>query len=499
MTSTLQPCPDLIGGEWLARSGAGTPVFNPSTGDVIAECPAGGATEVNAAVEAAQAAFPAWRETPAVERARVFFRYRQLIEANFDKLCATVSREHGKTLVEARGSIYRGLENVEYACGVPTLLFGDTLENLARNVDCETILQPLGVCAGITPFNFPAMVPLWMYPLAIACGNTFVLKPSEKVPLTAILLGQLLEQAGLPKGVFNIVHGGRPCVDALLTHPKVKAVSFVGSTPIAKYIYETGTKNGKRVQANGGAKNYIVIMPDADIPKTVEALSTAAFGCAGERCMAGSTALTVGQAADRLLPDLIAAAKAIKVGRTDQPAPATQPDMGPVISAPHRDRVLSLVARGETEGAKVIADGRGVKVPDAPRGFYLGATIIDGVEANMTLAREEVFGPVLNVMRMDDLDHAIAQANASAFGNGAAIFTNSGGAAREFKHRVKAGMVGINVGVPATMAMFPFTGWDDSFYGDLHIQGKEAVQFYTQQKVITTRWFGGEVGDVWKK
>ncbi len=495
----LTPCPNFIGGEWLTPSGASTPVFNPSTGDVIAEAPAGGAAEVNAAVEAAQAAFPGWRETPPVERARVFFRYRQLIEANFDKLCATVSREHGKTLAESRGSIYRGLENVEYACGVPTLLFGDTLENLARNVDCETILQPLGVCAGITPFNFPAMVPLWMYPLAIACGNTFVLKPSEKVPLCAILLGQLLEQAGLPKGVFNIVHGGRACVDALLTHPKVKAVSFVGSTPIAKYIYETGTKHGKRVQANGGAKNYIVIMPDADIPKTVEALSTAAFGCAGERCMAGSTALTVGKAADRLLPDLIAAAKAIKVGRTDQPAPAAQPDMGPVITGQHRDRVLSLVASGEKEGAKIITDGRGVKVPDAPRGFYLGATIVDGVEANMTLAREEVFGPVLNVMRMDDLDHAIAQANASAFGNGAAIFTNSGGAAREFKHRVKAGMVGINVGVPATMAMFPFTGWDESFYGDLHIQGKEAVQFYTQQKVITSRWFGGDVGDVWKK
>jgi malonate-semialdehyde dehydrogenase (acetylating)/methylmalonate-semialdehyde dehydrogenase len=497
MTTTLIPCPNYIGGEWQTPKGAATPVFNPSTGDVIAECPAGGTAEVNAAVEAAQAAFPAWRETPPIERARVFFRYRQLIEANFDQLCSTVSREHGKTFAEARGSIYRGLENIEYACGIPTLLFGDTLENLARNVDCETYLAPLGVCAGITPFNFPAMVPLWMFPLAIACGNTFVLKPSEKVPLSAILLGQLLEQAGLPKGVFNLVHGGRACVDALLTHPKVKAVSFVGSTPIAKYIYETGTKHGKRIQANGGAKNYIVIMPDADIPKTVEALSTAAFGCAGERCMAGSTALTVGKAAERLLPDLVAAARAIKVGRTDQPTP--QPDMGPVITGQHRDRVLSLVASGEKEGAKVIADGRGVKVPDAPRGFYLGATIVDGVEANMTLAREEVFGPVLNVMRMDDLDRAIAQANASSFGNGTAIFTNSGAAAREFKHRVKAGMVGINVGVPATMAMFPFTGWDDSFYGDLHIQGKEAVQFYTRQKVVTTRWFGGEVGDVWKK
>lgn len=497
MSSSLTPCPVFIDGEWRTLSGLPTtPVYNPSTGDVIAECPVGGMAEVEAAVQAAHAAFPAWSETPAVERARVFFRYRQLVEKNFDRICQTVSREHGKTLGEARGSVFRGLENIEYACGVPTLLFGDTLENLARGVDCETLLQPLGVCVGITPFNFPAMVPLWMYPLALACGNTFVLKPSEKVPLTAILLGELLIEAGIPKGAFNIVHGGRAAVDALLTHPKVRAISFVGSSPIAKYIYETGTRHGKRVQANGGAKNYLVIMPDADIPKTVEALATAAFGCAGERCMAGSTAITVGAAAERLLPSLVEAARAIKVGPTDRPA---QPDMGPVITAQHRDRVLGLVASGEKEGAKVIADGRGVKVTDAPRGFYLGATIVDGVERNMTLAREEVFGPVLNVMRQDDLDRAIEITNASAFGNGAAIFTNSGRAAREFKHRVKAGMVGINVGVPATMAMFPFTGWDDSFYGDLHIQGREAVQFYTQQKVVTTRWFGEGVGDVWKK
>ncbi|MGD1032535.1 MAG: CoA-acylating methylmalonate-semialdehyde dehydrogenase, partial [Opitutaceae bacterium] len=373
---------------------------------------------------------------------------------------------------------------------------GDTLENLARGVDCETLLQPLGVCAGITPFNFPAMVPLWMFPLAIACGNTFILKPSEKVPLSAVLLSQLLEEAGLPKGVFNLVHGGKPAVDALLSHPKIKAVSFVGSTPIAKYIYENGTRHGKRVQANGGAKNYIVVMPDADVPKTVEALSTAAFGCAGERCMAGSTAITVEAAAERLLPALSAAARAIRVGPTDDPA--QQPDMGPVITGQHRDRILGLVGASEGEGAKVLCDGRGVKVADRPRGFYVGPTIVDHVRDGMTLAREEVFGPVLNVMRMDDLDSAIEQANRSAFGNGAAIFTSSGRAAREFKHRVKAGMIGINVGVPATMAMFPFTGWDDSFYGDLHIQGREAVQFYTQQKVITSRWFGGDVSDVWR-
>ena len=496
MSATV--CPVYVGGEWRRPAGIPTtPIFNPSTGDVIAECPVGNAALVDEAVQAAEAAFPAWRDTPPVERARVFFRYRQLLEQNFDRICASISREHGKTLVEARGSLFRGIENVEFACGIPTLLMGDTLENIARGVDCETTLQPLGVCAGITPFNFPAMVPLWMFPLALACGNTFVLKPSEKVPLSAVLIAELLEQAGLPKGVLNIVHGGRECVDALLAHPTVKAVSFVGSTPIARYIYETGTKHGKRVQSNGGAKNYIVVMPDADVPKTVEALSTAAFGCAGERCMAGSTAITVGAAADRLLQTLVDAARAIKVGPTDRPTP--QPDMGPVITAQHRERVAALVATGEKEGAKVICDGRSAKVPEAPKGFYLGATIVDQVQHGTTLAREEVFGPVLNVMRMDDLDHAIELANKSAYGNGAAIFTNSGKAAREFKHRVKAGMIGINVGVPATMAMFPFTGWNESFFGDLHIQGREGVQFYTQQKVVSTRWFGEGVGDVWKK
>ncbi|PZR76939.1 MAG: methylmalonate-semialdehyde dehydrogenase (CoA acylating) [Chthoniobacterales bacterium] len=493
----LTACPVFIDGEWDAIRDVGTsPVFNPSRGDTIAEVPMCGADVVNNAVEAAAAAFPAWRDTPAIERARLFFRYRQLIEENFDRICESVSREHGKTLAEARGSVYRGIENVEYACAAPTLLMGDTLENLARGVDCETMHQPLGVCVGITPFNFPAMVPMWMFPLALVCGNTFVLKPSEKVPLTVVILIELLEKAGLPKGVLNVVHGGRECVDALLTHPKVKAISFVGSSPVAKYIFETGTHHGKRVQANGGAKNYIIVMPDADVMRTVEALSTAAFGCAGERCMAGSTAITVGKAADYVLPSLVAAARAIKVGPTDA---KTQPDMGPVITAQHRDRVFSLVASGEKEGAKIIADGRDVRVPEAPNGFYMGATIVDQIQDDMTLAREEVFGPVLNVMRMEDLDHAIEVANKSAYGNGTAIFTNSGKAAREFKNRVKAGMVGINVGVPATMAMFPFTGWDESFYGDLHIQGKEGVQFYTQQKVVTTRWFGEGVGDVWKK
>jgi len=496
-SAQLLPCPVFIGGEWIRPKLAGTPVYNPSTGDVISECPLGGSAEVDAAVEAAAAAFPAWRDTPVIERARLFFRYRHLVEDNFDRLCASISLEHGKTLVESRGSLYRGIENIEYACGAPSLLFGSTLEDVARNVDCETCLQPLGVCAGITPFNFPAMVPLWMFPLALACGNTFVLKPSEKVPLTALLLAELLEKAGLPKGVLNIVHGGRECVDALLAHPKVRAVSFVGSSPVAKYIHETGTRNGKRVQANGGAKNYIVVMPDADIPRSVEALATAAFGCAGERCMSGSTAIAVGKAAQTVVPQLVDAARSIKIGRTD--TPMSQPDMGPLVTAAHRDRVRGLVESGEKEGATIACDGRDAKVADAPNGFFFGATIVDKVRETMTIAREEVFGPVLNVMRMDDLDHAIEVANRSAFGNGASIFTSSGAAAREFKHRVKAGMVGINVGVPATMAMFSFTGWDASFYGDLHIQGREAVQFYTQQKTVTTRWFGGVTEDVWRK
>jgi malonate-semialdehyde dehydrogenase (acetylating)/methylmalonate-semialdehyde dehydrogenase len=493
----LIPCPMFIGGEWVRPKIVGTPVFNPSTGDVIAECPAGGSAEVNAAVEAASAAFPAWRDTPAIERSRFLFRYRHLVEENFERICSSVSLEHGKTLVESRGSLYRGIENIEYACGAPTLLFGDTLENVARNVDCETYLQPLGVCAGITPFNFPAMVPLWMFPLAIACGNTFVLKPSEKVPLTALILVELLEKAGVPKGVMNVVHGGRECVDAILSHPKIRAISFVGSSPVARYIHETGTRNGKRVQANGGAKNYVVIMPDADLPRSVEALATAAFGCAGERCMAGSTAIAVGKTADTVVTQLVDAARSVKIGRTD--TAMTQPDMGPLITREHRERVMGLVDSSEREGAKLACDGRGARVADAPGGFFMGATVVDHVRDTMTIAREEVFGPVVNVMRMEDLGQAIEAANRSAFGNGASIFTSSGAAAREFKHRVKAGMVGINVGVPATMAMFPFTGWDASFYGDLHIQGREAVQFYTQQKTVTTRWLGGNVGDVWRK
>jgi malonate-semialdehyde dehydrogenase (acetylating)/methylmalonate-semialdehyde dehydrogenase len=493
---TLTPCPFFINGEWIQSPLTGTPVHNPSTGEVIAQCPAGGASEVGVAVEAAAAAFPGWWETPAVERVRVLFKFKALLEEHFEELIRLNTREHGKTLGESRGDVKRGIEMLEFACGIPSLLMGESLENLARGIDCDTVRQPLGVCAGITPFNFPAMVPLWMYPVALACGNTFVLKPSEKVPLTAIRIVELLHQAGLPKGVLNLVHGGRECVDALLTHPKVKAVSFVGSTPVARHIFEVGTKHGKRVQSNGGAKNYIFIMPDADVENSTRGLIEAAYGCAGERCMAGSTAVVIGDANKTVLPSILQAARAIKVGPTDREA---QPDMGPVITRQHRDRILQLIEAGAKEGAKISVDGRGARVADAPDGFFVGATVLDDVQSGMTVAREEIFGPVLNVMRFADLDAAIELANRSPYGNGASIFTRSGKAAREFKHRIKAGMVGVNIGVPASMAWFPFNGWGESFFGDLHMQGKEGVQFFTQQKVTMTRWFSYGEGDIWQR
>jgi malonate-semialdehyde dehydrogenase (acetylating) / methylmalonate-semialdehyde dehydrogenase len=489
-------CPVWFGGEWRElKDTATTPVHNPSTGEVIAQTPQCTAAHAAEAVAAAAAAFPAWMETPPAERARILFKFKMLLEEHFDEIVRLITREHGKTLVESRGDLRRGLEMIEFACGVPSLLMGDVLENIARGIDCEAIRQPIGVCVGITPFNFPAMVPLWMYPTAIVCGNTFVLKPSEKVPLTAIRIAQLFEQAGLPKGVLNIVHGGRAVVDALLTHPKVKTISFVGSTPIARYVYEVGTKHGKRVQSNGGAKNFALLMPDADVDNSVRGVIEAAFGCAGERCMAGSVAVVVGGAEKSVLPTLVEAARRIKVGPTDRDP---QPDMGPVITRQHRDRVLQLIETGVKEGAKIPADGRGAG-NGASNGFFVGATILDQVQPNMTVAKEEIFGPVLNVMHLEDLDAAIELANRSPFGNGASIFTRSGKAAREFKHRISCGMVGINVGVPASMAWFPFNGWNDSFFGDLHMQGKEGVQFFTQQKVIMSRWFSYGEGDIWQK
>jgi malonate-semialdehyde dehydrogenase (acetylating)/methylmalonate-semialdehyde dehydrogenase len=403
--------------------------------------------------------------------------------ANFDRIATSVTREHGKTLVEAKASVQRGIEVVEFACGAPSLLMGQTLAQLARGVDGETVRHALGVCAGITPFNFPAMVPMWMFPVALACGNTFVLKPSEKVPLTSNILGELLMEAGCPAGVFNIVHGDKEAVDTLLTHPLVKAVSFVGSTAIARYVYETGTRHGKRVQAAGGAKNHLVIMPDADLDQAVAALQASAFGCAGERCMAGSVAVPVGGVADELVERLVDKAGTMTVGATDNGADV---DMGPLISGPHRDRVAGYLDIGKEEGATVALDGREGAPGD---GFFLRPSVVDHVTCGTRLATEEIFGPVLSVVRAPTLDDALAIGRGCALGNGASIFTQSGYAARQFKHGFNAGMIGINIGVPAPMAWFPFTGWNQSFFGDLHIQGTESIQFYTQQKTTMTRWF----------
>jgi malonate-semialdehyde dehydrogenase (acetylating)/methylmalonate-semialdehyde dehydrogenase len=475
----------LIGGHWEAsRSTRFGPVYNPSNGSVIATVPFCTADEVDRAVQSAAAALPSWAEMPVVERARVMFRFRERLTAHAEELANLVTREHGKTLAEARASVQRGVEVVEFACGVPSLIMGQSLANLARQVDCDTVRHPLGVCAGITPFNFPVMVPLWMFPIAITCGNTFVLKPSEKVPLSAVRLGELLSESGLPEGVFNIVHGDREAVDALLTHPLVRAVSFVGSTAVARHVYETGTRHGKRIQAAGGAKNHLIIMPDADLDQAVGAIQLSAFGCAGERCMAGSIALPVGKVADPLVERLCQVASRMKVGPTDGGADV---DMGPVISRAHLERVAGYLDIGRREGAEIVLDGRS-GAPDA-RGFLIGPSVLDRVEPGMRVAREEIFGPVLSVLRVDDLDAALAIGRDCPYGNGASIFTQSGWAARQFKQHFNAGMIGINVGVPAPMAWFPFTGWNSSFFGDLHIQGTESIQFYTQQKMTMTRWF----------
>jgi len=485
-------CRTLIGGTWT-RSEADEfgQVTNPSTGEIIARVPFCTADEVDRVVRAAQGAFESWSQTPPVERARVMFRYVELLRTHAEELAALVSREHGKTLAESRGSIQRGLEMVEFAAGAPALLMGECIENIAADVDCETQRHSLGVCVGITPFNFPAMVPMWMFPVAIVCGNTFVLKPSEKVPLSAMRIAELLQEAGLPPGVLSVVHGTKACVDALLTHPLVQAVSFVGSTPVAKYIHDTAATHGKRVQANGGAKNHVFIMPDADMEQTTAGLLHSAFGCAGERCMAGSLALPVGRAGDEVVERLTGAARKIVVGPTDRPSNA---GMGPLVTRQHLDRVRGYIDLGQSEGAELVLDGRDVKVPGLPDGFYLGPTVLDRVRPEMTVAREEIFGPVLSVVRLDSLEEGLEMLRQCPYGNGAVLFTRDGRTAREFKRRADAGMIGINVGVPAPMAWFPFTGWCSSFYGDLHIQGREGILFYTRQKMTMTRWFAPRGG-----
>ena len=411
------------------------------------------------------------------------FRLRQLMESRFEELAALVTREHGKTIGESRAEIQRALEMVEFASGIPSLMTGDTLPNIAAEVDAETVRHPVGVCVGITPYNFPSMVPMWMFPVAITCGNTFVLKPSEKAPLSAVRLGELVIESGFPDGVFNILHGDRECVDALLTNPQVAAVSFVGSTPVAKHVYETGTRHGKRVQAAGGAKNHLIVMPDADIDLSVKALAASAFGCGGQRCMAGSIAVAVGKIGDPLVDGLQDYSSQLRVGPTDG---VEDIDMGPLIRAEHVERVAGYLDVATGEGAKISLDGRKDFDCDA---FLLGPSVIDQVQSPMRIANEEIFGPVLSVIRADDLESVLELGRKCTYGNGASIFTRDGYVARAFKQHFNAGMIGINVGVPAPMAWFPFTGWNQSFFGDLHIQGTESVQFYTRQKMTLTRWF----------
>ena len=442
------------------------------------------ATEVNEAVRAAREAFPAWRETPVILRARILFRFKALLEEHFDDIARIVTQENGKLLDEARGSLRRGMENVEHACGMPTLMMGDTLEDVAAGIDCEYMRQPMGVFAAVTPFNFPAMVPLWFYPYAIAAGNTFVLKPSEQVPLSQLRIAELLQQAGLPDGVFNIVHGGKDAVDALLRHPDVAGVSFVGSSPVARYIYRTAAEHGKRVQALGGAKNHMIVMPDADIDRAVSIISESAFGCAGQRCLAGSVVIGTGKSYDLLREKLIAAARGLRLGN-GLDAGVT---MGPLVSQKHRERVMGYIETGVSEGAKLAVDGRAATVTQYPRGAFLGATVFDDVESGMKIGREEIFGPVAAVTRADSLDDAIARIRQSEFANAVSIFTTSGKVAREFRYRVGVSMIGVNIGVAAPMAFFPFGGTKGSFFGDLKAHGKDSVEFFTDKKVVISRW-----------
>jgi malonate-semialdehyde dehydrogenase (acetylating)/methylmalonate-semialdehyde dehydrogenase len=446
--------------------------------------PFASADEVAAAVATAQAAFPAWAATPPLRRARVLFKFKELIERDLDKLARLISSEHGKVVSDARGEVTRGLEVVEFACGIPHLLKGEYTEQVGTGVDSFSVRQPLGVCAGITPFNFPAMVPMWMFPVAIACGNSFVLKPSERDPSAAIHLAQLLKEAGLPDGVFNVVHGDKVAVDALLHDPRIAAVSFVGSTPIAEYIYRTGTASGKRVQALGGAKNHLVVMPDADLEQAVDALIGAAYGSAGERCMAISVAVAVGNVADALVERLAQRAKALKINAgTDENA-----EMGPLVTRQHLEKVTGYVAAGVSEGAKLVVDGRGVKVAGHEKGFFLGGCLFDHVKPGMSIYREEIFGPVLSVVRVPDFETAVDLINRHEYGNGVSIFTRDGDAAREFGLRVQIGMVGVNVPIPVPMAFHSFGGWKRSLFGDHYVHGPEGVRFYTHLKTITTRW-----------
>jgi malonate-semialdehyde dehydrogenase (acetylating)/methylmalonate-semialdehyde dehydrogenase len=466
------------------RSGRQGPVFDPATGQVRAQLALASAAETRVAVAAAVRALPGWSATPPIARARVLFRFKSLIEAHIDELARLITLEHGKVLSDARGEVIRGLEVVEFACGIPHLLRGDFTENVGTAIDSWSVRQPVGVCAGITPFNFPAMVPMWMFPVAIASGNTFVLKPSEKDPSCPLRLAELLKEAGLPAGVLNVVNGDREAVDTLLTHPDVAAVSFVGSTPVAEHVYRTASAHGKRVQALGGAKNHMVVMPDADTEIVANALLGAAYGSAGERCMAISVAVAVGNAGDRLVARLAEAIARLRIG----PGTADGVEMGPLVTREHLERVRGYVDLGVEEGARLVVDGRGLRVSGHEAGHFLGPCLFDGVEPTMRIYREEIFGPVLCVVRVPDLATALALVNEHEYGNGTSIFTASGEAARRFAQHVQAGMVGINVPIPVPMAFHSFGGWKRSLFGPLHVHGPDGVRFYTRLKTVTSRW-----------
>jgi malonate-semialdehyde dehydrogenase (acetylating) / methylmalonate-semialdehyde dehydrogenase len=482
--SAVPTVPHWIGGKAVAGAQTRTgDIYDPSTGAVSSRVPFAAGAELDACVAAARAALGGWAGTPPLRRARVLFRFRQLLEAASDEIAAAISREHGKTLADARGEVVRGMEVVEFACGIPDLIKGEHSENVGTGVDAFSLRQPLGVVAGITPFNFPAMVPLWMIPVALACGNSFILKPSERDPSPSLLLARLLHEAGLPDGVFNVLHGDRVAVDGLLAHPDIAAVSFVGSTPVARHVHQQGTLNGKRVQALGGAKNHMVIMPDADLDDVIEALMGAAFGSAGERCMAISVAVVVGDAAaDRLIEQLSGRIRTLRVGSPFEGAT----EMGPLITREHRAKVCDYIDAGVKEGASLIVDGRS-GFAERP-GFFLGGSLFDGVKPEMRIYKEEIFGPVLGIVRVPDLEAAIRLINSHAYANGTAIFTRSGAAARAFTSAIEVGMVGVNVPLPVPMAFYSFGGWRGSLFGDHHVYGQEGVRFYTRLKAVTQRW-----------
>jgi len=478
----------FIGGRMLAgQNGRTGDVFNPASGEVAAKVALGSAAEVDLAVGTAAKAWPAWAATPPLRRARILFRLKDLLERDRKKLSAAITAEHGKVLSDADGEVVRGLEVVEFACGIPHLLKGEFTEAVGTGIDAWSIRQPLGVVAGITPFNFPLMVPLWMIPVALACGNCFILKPSEKDPSASLLLAELLAEAGLPEGVFNVVQGAREAVEAILAHPGIAAVSFVGSTAIAETIYWGGTAHGKRVQALGGAKNHLVVMPDADLDDAVDALMGSAYGAAGERCMAVSVAVAVGAVGDKLVQKLEPRVRALKIG------PGTDPDaeMGPLVTREHREKVKSYIDLGVKEGAELVVDGRSLRLQGYEEGFFLGGSLFDRVHTNMRIYREEIFGPVLDVVRAPDLGSAVRMVNDHSYGNGVAIFTGDGGVARDFASAIQIGMVGVNVPIPVPMAFHSFGGWKQSLFGDHHIYGPEGVRFYTRYKAITQRWPGG--------